>query len=166
MMKYLFITFYFCLLLLSGCENANLQTVTNAGIDAVKGALTITDKDVQEIASQAAQYSDKKHSLATPESKYAKRLNKLVGRNFQDVDVKFDYGVYITPEVNAFAMANGTIRLYSGLMDMLNDGELRFIIGHEMGHVMKKHIRKKIQLAYAARAVRKGIASQNSISGE
>jgi putative metalloprotease len=31
---------------------------------------------------------------------------------------------------------------------------------------MKKHIRKKIQLAYAASAVRKGIASQNSISGD
>jgi putative metalloprotease len=63
-------------------------------------------------------------------------------------------------------MANGTIRVYSGLMDMLNDGELRFVIGHEMGHVMKNHIRKKIQLAYAASAVRKGIASQNSTAGE
>ena len=63
-------------------------------------------------------------------------------------------------------MADGTIRIYSGLMEMLNDGELRFVIGHEMGHVMKKHIRKKIQLAYAASAVRKGIASQDSTAGE
>ena len=63
-------------------------------------------------------------------------------------------------------MANGTIRIYSGLMDMLNDGELRFVIGHEMGHVMKKHIRRKIQLAYAASAVRKGIASQNNTAGD
>jgi len=63
-------------------------------------------------------------------------------------------------------MANGTIRVYSGLMDMLDDGELRFVIGHEMGHVMKNHIRKKIRLAYAASAVRKGIASQNNIAGD
>lgn len=48
----------------------------------------------------------------------------------------------------------------------MNDGELRFVIGHEMGHVMKKHIRKKIQLAYAASAVRKGIASQDGTAGE
>ncbi|MCF8128607.1 MAG: M48 family metalloprotease, partial [Deltaproteobacteria bacterium] len=57
-------------------------------------------------------------------------------------------------------------RLYSGLMDMLNDGELRFVIGHEMGHVVKKHITKKIKLAYAAGAVRKGIASQNNAAGD
>jgi putative metalloprotease len=50
-------------------------------------------------------------------------------------------------------------------MDMLNDGELRFVIGHEMGHVLKRHIKKKLRLAYAASAVRKGIASQNNAAG-
>lgn len=164
MKKYFVIALCFCMLLLSGCENADMQIATNAGMDAVK-ALTISDKDVQEIASQSALYSDKKHNLAIPENKYAKRLNQLVGQNLQDGNVKFNYGVYISPEVNAFAMANGSIRIYSSLMDMLNDGELRFVIGHEMGHVMKNHIRKKIQLAYAASAVRKGIASQNNTAG-
>jgi putative metalloprotease len=80
--------------------------------------------------------------------------------------LKFNYGVYLSPEVNAFAMANGTIRVYSGLMDMLDDGEVRFVIGHEMGHVANNHIREKIRLAYAASAVRKGIASQNNAAGE
>lgn len=155
----------FCLAFLSGCENTDVMTATDAGVDALK-ALTLSDRDVQEIASQSARYSDNKHTFATPENKYAKRLNQLVGQNLQDGNVKFNYGVYISPEVNAFAMANGTIRIYSGLMDMLTDGELRFVIGHEMGHVMKNHIRKKIQLAYAASAVRKGIASQNSTAGD
>ena len=62
-------------------------------------------------------------------------------------------------------MADGPIRVYSGLMDLLGDGELQFVIGHEMGHVTKKHLRQKIQLAYAASAVRTGIASQNSAAG-
>ena len=75
-------------------------------------------------------------------------------------------GSYMSPEVNAFAMADGSIRIYGGLMDMLTDGELRFVIGHEMGHVMKRHIREKIRLAYAASAVRKGVASQNNAAGE
>jgi putative metalloprotease len=154
-----------CFVFLSGCENTDVMTATDAGIDAVK-ALTLSDKDVQEIASQSAQYSDKKHALATAENKYAKRLSKLIGQQFQDGNLKFNYGVYISPEVNAFAMADGTIRIYSGLMDMLSDGELRFVIGHEMGHVMKNHIRKKIQLAYAASAVRKGIASQSNAAGD
>lgn len=62
-------------------------------------------------------------------------------------------------------MADGTIRIYSGLMDMMDDGELRFVIGHEMGHVVRNHIRKKLQLAYAAGALRKGIASQANTVG-
>lgn len=165
MLKYLTIIFCLCLLFLSGCEETDILTATGAGVDAVK-ALTLSDKDVQEIASQAAQYSDKKNTMAPPENKYAKRLNQLVGQNLQDGSLKFNYGVYLSPEVNAFAMADGTIRVYSGLMDMLNDGELRFVIGHEIGHVMKNHIRKKTQLAYAASAVRKGMASQNTAAGD
>jgi len=155
----------FCFAFVAGCENTDLLTATDAGIDAVK-ALTLSDKDVLAIASESADLSDRKNRLAPPEDTYAKRLNRLVSQKFQDGDVTFNYGVYLSPEVNAFAMADGTIRMYSGLMDMMNDGELRFIIGHEMGHVMKRHIRKKIQLAYAASAVRKGIASQDSTAGE
>jgi putative metalloprotease len=155
----------FCLAFLPGCENTDVMTATDAGRDALK-ALTLSDEGVQEIASQSARYSDNTHNLATPENRYAKRLAQLVGQSRQDGSGKFNYGVYLSPEVNAFAMADGTIRIYSGLMDMLDDGELCFVIGHEMGHVTKNHIRKKIQLAYAASAVRKGIASQNNAAGD
>ncbi len=34
---------------------------------------------------------------------------------------KANYKVYITKDVNAWAMANGCIRVYSGLMDMMTD---------------------------------------------
>ncbi len=154
-----------CLGIISGCENTDVMTATDAGIDAVK-AITLSDKEVLEIAFKSAELSDKRNRLAPPGDKYSKRLNRLASQKLQDGDVTFNYGVYISPEVNAFAMADGTIRIFSGLMDMMNDGELMFVIGHEMGHVMKKHIRKKIQLAYAASAVRKGIASQDSSAGE
>jgi len=165
LMKYLFLAFCSCTLLLSGCENTDVQTATEAGMDVVK-ALTFSDKDAQALAAQTAQYSDQKNRLATSENKYANRLNRLVGENLEDGNVIFNYAVYISPEINAFAMANGTIRIYSGLMDMLDDGELCFVIGHEMGHVVKKHITRKIKLAYAASAVRKGIASQNNAAGD
>ncbi len=35
-------------------------------------------------------------------------------------------------DVNAFAMANGCIRVYSGLMDMMTDNEVEAVIGHEI----------------------------------
>jgi len=132
-MRYFVIMFCF-VFLLSGCENTDMRTVTDAGLDAVK-ALTLSDQEIQEISAKSAQLSDEKNEVASPDSKYAKRLNRLVEQQFQDGNLKFNYAVYISSEANAFAMADGTIRIYSGLMDMLNDGELRFVIGHEMGHV-------------------------------
>ena len=133
----------FLVLVLSGCENTDVMTAADAGLDAVK-ALTLSDQGLQEIASKSAQLADKQHVVAPPDNKYATRLNGLLTQQFQDGNIQFNYAVYLSPEVNAFAMANGTIRVYSGLMDMLTDGEMRFVIGHEMGDVVKNHIRKKI----------------------
>lgn len=153
-----------CLLLLSGCDT-NVQLATEAGIDAIK-AVTLSDKDVHELAARGASFADGKNRIAPPESSYAKRLRRLVGDHIQEGGYNFNYKVYLSPEVNAFAMADGTIRIHSKLMDMMDDGELRFVIGHEMGHVVKKHIRKKIMMAYAGSALRKGIASQENLAGD
>jgi putative metalloprotease len=155
----------FCFLFTTGCDNTDMLTAIDGGKDAVK-AITLSDKDVLAISSKSTDFLDKKNRLAPPDNKYSIRLNRLINQKFQDGDAAFNYGVYISPEVNAFAMADGSIRIYGGLMDMLTDGELRFVIGHEMGHVMKRHIREKIRLAYAASAVRKGVASQNNAAGE
>ena len=155
----------FCFVFISGCDNTDVLTAIDGGKDAVK-AITLSDKDVLTISSKSTDLLDRKNRLAPPDNKYSIRLNRIINQKFQDGDVAFNYGVYMSPEVNAFAMADGSIRIYGGLMDMLTDGELRFVIGHEMGHVMKRHIREKIRLAYAASAVRKGVASQNNAAGE
>jgi putative metalloprotease len=161
----LFIVASLVALTLTACENTDLKLATEAGMDAIKAA-TLTDKEILAIAVQSAKYSDEKNKMAPPENKHSVRLQRLVGDYLQDGSIRFNYAVYLSPEVNAFAMADGTIRIYSGLMDMLGDGELRFVIGHEMGHVAKNHIRKKIQLGYAASAIRKGIASQTGVVGD
>lgn len=154
-----------CLLGLSACDNTDVQLAADAGLDAVK-AITLTDQEVRSLAAQAARYSDEKNTIAPEESKYARRLQGLAVKLLQGEGARFDYKVYVAPEVNAFAMADGTIRVYSGLMDMMADEELYFVLGHEMGHVEKQHLRKQMRLALAGSAVRKGIASQNNAVGE
>jgi putative metalloprotease len=152
-------------LALTACENTDFRLATEAGGDAIKAA-TLTTREIIEIAAQSAKDSDGQNKIAPPENKYTARLQRLVADTLQEGSIRFNYAVYLSPEVNAFAMADGTIRIYSGLMDMLADGELRFVIGHEMGHIAKNHIQKKIQLGYAASAVRKGIASQTGMVGD
>lgn len=76
-----------------------------------------------------------------------------------------NYKVYQTKDVNAFAMANGCIRVYSGLMDLMNDNEVEAVIGHEMGHVALGHVKKGMQVALGTNAVRAAAASAGGIVG-
>lgn len=152
-------------LLVTGCEETNVGTAKQAWADVVRAA-ALADEDVENLAVEIARQWDLKHSVAAADNPYALRLQHLVG----DIDGydghAFDYKVYLLPTVNAFAMADGTIRIYSGLMDMLDDRELLFVVGHEMGHVVKKHIKRKISMAYLSSVVRKAMASQQNEAGE
>lgn len=139
----------------------DIMGVVDAGNDALKAA-TLSDQEVKEEASKAIDFYDGKNAVAPASSDYAKRLSKITkgmkaGSN-QEVDVK----VYLVSDVNAFAMANGSIRIFSGLMDRMTDDEVRYVIGHEIGHVALGHSKKQLQMAHAATAGRKlGSASGN-----
>lgn len=148
----------FLSLLTSGCEDVDVMLAANAGMDAIKAA-TLSDEAVRDMAMQAALFSDSQNKIAANENKYHLRLKNLTDLYGKQDGYVFNFKVYLAPEINAFAMADGTIRIYSGLMDMMDNGELLFVIGHEMGHVVKKHVQKKIRVAYAGQAVRKGAAS-------
>ena len=148
----------------SGCEDTDIRLATEAGVEAYK-AVALSDEEVAELSRQSAEYVDNEHIIAPAGNEYAIRLQSLVGDHYEQDGFTFNYRVYFKDDVNAFALADGTIRIYSGLMDMMDDSELRFVIGHEMGHIVKQHTRNKLRLAYAASAIRKGIASQNNMIG-
>lgn len=155
----------FVLFFTTSCEDTDVGIMTGAGIDAIK-AVTLSDSEVVELAQQAADHVDSSNRIAPVDSPYNLRLHKLVGDHLEEDGRIFNYKVYLSPQVNAFAMADGTIRVNSALMDMLTNGELRFVIGHEMGHVVNKHIKKKMMMAYGGSALRKAIASQDNLAGE
>ncbi len=138
---------------------------TEAGIDVVR-AVTLSEESVKSLSQQSASFSDKRNVVAPQGSKYERRLQRLLGSNLDVDGFVFNFKVYVDPKVNAFAMGDGTVRVYSGLMDMMDDNELRFVIGHEIGHVLKQHVRKKMRLAYLGSALRKGIAAQNNEVGQ
>ena len=150
---------------ISSCENTDLLILTDAATDAVR-AITLTDEDVEKLALEAARESDARHRLASPDSPYDRRLQRLVNNYRSWDDHRFNFKVYLTDEVNAFAMADGTIRIYSGLMDLMNDEELLFVIGHEIGHVVEEHSRQKVVMAFGSSALRKALASQNNELGQ
>lgn len=158
---------------LVGCEtlkNADTGGLTQAGGSALK-AVSLTDAEVAAMSDQSCAALDQKNQIAPANSRYTTRLNQVIKQMPTSVGGKTaNYKVYITKDVNAWAMANGCIRVYSGLMDLMNDDELRGVIGHEIGHVALGHSKSRMQTVYAASAVRGlagaagGVAAQLSKS--
>ncbi|SAI40081.1 lipoprotein [Bordetella ansorpii] len=151
-------------LLLAGCNNmgsmSNTDGLMSAGASAYQAA-TLSDADIVQMSDAACKQSDAESKIATPKSKYGARLTRVM-KGFGDMDLngnKIDYKVYLTKDVNAWAMGNGCVRVYSGLMDMMNDDELRGVIGHEMGHVALGHSKKAMQTAYGVSAARNAAAA-------
>jgi metalloprotease len=138
-----------------------LHGMLSAGTDAFKAA-TMSDKQVKSEALKAREYLDKTNKLASSSSPYTQRLERVTKGMKSGSKHQFDIKAYIKNDVNAFSLADGTIRVFSGLMDKMNDDELRYVIAHEMGHVLLGHSKKKLQLAYAASAARKAGASSDN----
>ncbi|WP_455811221.1 metalloprotease LoiP [Pseudomonas graminis] len=149
---------------LTGCQNFDTNTLMQSGAQAFQAA-TLSDAQVKELSEQSCQQMDSQAQIAPASSTYAKRLSKIsaaLGDNINGTPA--NYKVYLTKDVNAWAMANGCIRVYSGLMDMMTDNEVEGVLGHEMGHVALGHSRKAMQLAYATTAARTAAASAGGIA--
>ena len=105
-------------------------------------AMTITDEELSELVKEEVAYLDKQNQVLPSGNAYVKRLNKVVSGITHVEGLKLDFKVYKTSEANAFACPDGSVRVYSGLMDVLSDNELLGVIGHEIGHVALKHTKK------------------------
>ena len=96
----------------------------------------------EEIVAQASELIvelDQKEKVYSSFSLYTRRLNHLMRKFKSYEELNLSYKVYETKEANAFATPDGSVRVFSGLMDMLSDDELLGVLGHEVGHVALKH---------------------------
>jgi len=151
---------------LVGCQSAKTGDLSGAvsTVSTASKALTLSDSDVVALSNESCEAMDAQNKVAPANSKYTQRLNRVIKAFPKDIEgKKAVYKVYLTKDVNAWAMANGCIRVYSGLMDLMNDDELRGVIGHEIGHVALGHSKSRMQTAYATSAVRQ-IAAQSGNS--
>lgn len=151
--------------LLSACNGKNgitsdkATTLTSAGTTALKAA-TLSDADVKDLSDKSCAALDAESKIAPAKSKEALRLAKIVKSMPTTVNnVSINYKVYITKDVNAWAMNNGCVRVYSGLLALMNDDEVRGVIGHEVGHVALGHSKAAMQTAYTASAARQAVSA-------
>ena len=111
-------------------------------------AIFISNKSLKIMSDKVIKQLDSEHNISKKDNKYFIRIKKIKKHLKLPKNIKLDLQVYIDSQVNAFALANGSVRMYSGLMDVMTDDELIFVLGHELGHVKLHHSKKQYQMAY------------------
>lgn len=130
------------------------------GFKALQAA-TITDSQLAAYVQQSVQQMDAKAQIAPPDSPYTKRLQRLTSNLHEAGGMPLNFKVYMTNQMNAFACPDGSVRVYSGLMDKLTDDELLGVIGHEIGHVALHHSKKALKEQLLTGALKDVLASTN-----
>lgn len=102
----------------------------------------ISLEDEIKMGRETAQQLEAKYGLSQDYylnervDRIGQRLAAVCGRN----EITYSFKVLNCNEVNALACPGGFIYVFKGLMDyMPSDTELAGVLGHEVGHVAKKH---------------------------
>lgn len=147
-----------------GINSSNAQKFGDKALGAlakgVKG-LTFTNEEAAAMATAAVAQMDKENPVAGEKDKYAIRLNKLFAKHKTENGLALNFKVYLVKDVNAFACADGSVRVFSGLMDIMDDNEILAVIGHEIGHVANNDTRDAVKAAYQKEALIDAVSSQS-----
>lgn len=142
----------------------NLGKAINGATKAAK-ALTLTDEQMAAYAKESVDWMDTHNEVAKAGDPYAVRLAKLTQGLTQADGIPLNFKVYKVIDVNAFACPDGSVRVFSSLMDIMDDDELLGIIGHEIGHVAKHHSKKGFKQELLTGALKDAVASAGGVVG-
>ncbi|MGQ9862166.1 MAG: M48 family metalloprotease [Thiobacillaceae bacterium] len=78
--------------------------------------------------------------------RYVNQVGRWVALQSERPDLEWRFGVIDTEDINAFAMPGGYVFVTKGLYRQLNsEAELAGVLGHEIGHVIRKHHLRMMQ---------------------
>lgn len=146
---------------LTACESMNIAGMVGAA-STLASAASINDSEINALGLRSQQQLDGENKVAPANNAYAKRLNSLTSNMKSYEGHQLNYQVYLLNEVNAFALPNGGIRVYSGLMDKMTDDELLYVVGHEVGHVVKGHSKQQTRTKMLSSAALQAVSSSGT----
>jgi predicted Zn-dependent protease len=109
-------------------------------------------QEVQMGQEYAAQINAQLPIVSDPEAnRYINLLGDEIARLTSRADLDWRFYIVDAPEVNAFAVPGGYVYVNRGLIDRTDEmSELAGVLGHEIGHVVKRHSIKQMQNAQGA----------------
>ncbi len=141
----------------------NLKKAANA-VSKTAQAVTLSDEDMAAYVKEYIDWMDKHNPVTGPDNKYTQRLDSLTQGLTSVEGIPLNFKVYDVIDVNAFACADGSVRVFSSLMDIMSDEELLGVIGHEIGHVAHKDSKKAFKQALLTSALKDGISSKGGVA--
>ncbi|MDR2920389.1 MAG: M48 family metallopeptidase [Tannerella sp.] len=118
----------------------------------VASAVTLSDADIITLCRESVEWMDANNPVLDESTEYGERLARLT-ENLKEVNgLPLNFKVYHVIDINAFACGDGSIRVFSALMDLMDDDELMAIIGHEIGHVAHTDVKDAMKNAYLTSA--------------
>ena len=145
-----------------GNRTINTKKVLNAASE-VASAITLSDEDVAALCRESVKWMDEQNPVSDPGSAYSKRLDSLMKKVGEVEGLKLNYKVYEVVDINAFACGDGSIRVFSALMDLMDDDELMAVIGHEIGHVVHTDSKDAMKNAYLAAAAKSAAGAAGGV---
>lgn len=137
----------------------NINKMVSGATKAVK-AVTLTDEQMAEYVKEYIDWMDTHNQVCADDNPYTVRLKKLT-EGLTDADgIPLNFKVYYVVDVNAFACPDGSVRIFSSLMDIMTDEELLGVIGHEVGHIAHRDSKKGFRTALLTSALKDGISSK------
>lgn len=143
----------------------NLKKAVSGAAKAAQ-AVTLTDEQMAAYVKESVDWMDKHNPVLPDDDPYVIRLKKLTDGLTEVEGMPLNFKVYNVIDVNAFACADGSVRVFSSLMDIMNDDELLGVIGHELGHVAKHHSKKAFRTALLTDALKDGVSSTGGVAAQ
>ncbi|MEO7522453.1 MAG: M48 family metallopeptidase [Ferruginibacter sp.] len=139
-----------------------LNVRTTDAAKKISRSFVYSDEDAAQQAKQAVEWMDNHNEVAAENDSYATRMRRIFAAHANEDGLSLNYKVYKVTDINAFACADGSVRVFSALMDIMTDEELLAIIGHEIGHVKNHDSRDAMKAAYMRTGGKELAASQSN----
>lgn len=112
-------------------------------------AWAISEKQEVEIGKQGAARAVQKYGIVKDKSMLlrAKKLGNRLAANAQRKNIKYQFSVLNSKEVNAMAFPGGYVFFTKGIVKLMDDELLAFVAGHEISHIEHRDSVKAIESA-------------------
>lgn len=157
---------------LAGCAATSSTKSGTVGIKREQHMEFVTEKEAVSQSALAYQQTIKDaeaKKLLNKDSAETQRVRAIAQRLIAQVGVfrpdaekwNWEINVQESKEINAYCMAGGKIMVYTGLLDQIKptDDELAAVMGHEISHALREHVREQMSRAKAQQLGLLGLAA-------